>query len=642
MNKKVLAFLTSCVVATALIGGIVSKVTAENINTFTPSSTNYVNFLSAPAKRLKASIGPADMSFQLSDVKGWDGNALTSSSFGGDAYVVFHNDAGTAYEIMQIDPTTIGSSAITILKRGMQFNGDLSISSSSLEITWVKNTTIVELGTDVPQLLAHTVQIAGDQNISGNKTFDGNYPIAYSTAPVINSALQIPSKAYVDSVATSGAPDASQSAKGIVQIATPSQIASGTATSTDGTQTLWNVVSAGQYGKTYGATPTVVTNVYGSATGTASTTVSFNYSYTGSAGSFSLPTPTDNTPGQTLTAVTTSSIVITLNGAQGQGVGTAGGGVNGTASGGLGGQVVGTIAGPATGTTYYYNIGSYTGYNFGGGSGGCVGSNCSSAGNGGGATWISTTSTYSNGTVLMIAGGGGGNSSGGTGGAAGGTTGSVGAGSQSGKNAGGGSGGTQSAGGGNGGNGSGTSGGAGGSGGSSQTGGAGGSCVSNGQSSTNGAGGGGGYFGGGGGGGCGYNSGAGTSGSGGGGSSFISSSLTSTSTTSGVNIGNGSLTATYTYTYTWSIPSESVSSTVSGNNFGGTVTVSATTTHLSPTTSTINFAPWNFPVTGVSCTANTWASSLAPFILTETTTSVQFGFSSTIAGGKYDYQCNAY
>jgi hypothetical protein len=40
--------------------------------------------------------------------------------------------------------------------------------------------------------------------------------------------------------------------------------------------------------------------------------------------------------------------------------------------------------------------------------------------------------------------------------------------------------------------------------------------------------------------------------------------------------------------------------------------------------------------------ANTWASSLAPFILAENTTSVEFGFGSTIAGNKYDYQCNAY
>jgi hypothetical protein len=617
MKNKSLAFLLSCVAATALIGGIVSKVTAENINTFTPSSTNYVNFLSAPAKRLKASIGPADMSFQLSDVKGWDGNALTSSSFGGDAYVVFHNDAGTAYEIMQIDPTTIGSSAITILKRGMQFNGDLSISSSSLELTWVKNTTIVELGTDVPQLLAHTVQIAGDQNISGNKTFDGNYPIAYSTAPVINSALQIPSKAYVDSVATSGAPDASQSAKGLVQIATPSQIASGTATSTDGAQTLWNVVSAGQYGKTYGATPTVVSNVYGSATGTASTTYTFN---TIGTGNFTLPTFRTLIGGH---AVSSSvSMVVTVNGSN---------------AGGIGGQVAGTILTPALGTTYY------TGVDIGGGSAGAPGSGTGGVAgqNGGGMSWFSANSTYSNGTVLAVAAGAGGSGGNGWGGGA-----------QPGANGGGTNGNnpsggntqcspilvvpTQSAGG--------TNSYAGGTltNGSAGLGGNGGQGVSESPQSGGGGGGGGaGYYGGAGGvGGC--NNGGGYGGGGGqGGSSYITSPFTSTSNTSGGSIGGtGSVTVVFTYSY--NDPTESVSSTVSGNNFGGTVTVSAATTHLSPTTSTINFAPWNFPVSGVSCTANTWASSLAPFILAENTTSVEFGFSSTIAGGKYNYLCNAY
>jgi hypothetical protein len=38
-----------------------------------------------------------------------------------------------------------------------------------------------------------------------------------------------------------------------------------------------------------------------------------------------------------------------------------------------------------------------------------------------------------------------------------------------------------------------------------------------------------------------------------------------------------------------------------------------------------------------------WKAKLAQHqIDKESRTSVQFGFSSTIAGGKYDYQCNAY
>jgi hypothetical protein len=108
--------------------------------------------------------------------------------------------------------------------------------------------------------------------------------------------------------------------------------------------------------------------------------------------------------------------------------------------------------------------------------------------------------------------------------------------------------------------------------------------------------------------------------------------------TVGTSTGNGSITVVLYYMQS----AENVSSTVSGNNFGGTVTVSAMTTHLSPTTSTINFAPWTIAPTGESCTATTWASNLSPYILAENTTSVEFGFGSTIAGNKYDYQCNAY
>jgi hypothetical protein len=127
---------------------------------------------------------------------------------------------------------------------------------------------------------------------------------------------------------------------------------------------------------------------------------------------------------------------------------------------------------------------------------------------------------------------------------------------------------------------------------------------------------------------------------GGGGRGCVAAGVTSVTTSTGLNSGNGTLTIVYTFNY--NDPTENVSSTVSGNNFGGTVTVSAATAHLSPTTSTINFAPWTIAPTGVSCMANTWASSLAPFILAENTTSVEFGFGSTIAGNKYDYQCNAY
>jgi hypothetical protein len=344
-----------------------------------------------------------------------------------------------------------------------------------------------------------------------------------------------------------------------VQIATPSQIASGTATSTDGAQTLWNVVSAGQYGKTYGATPTVTTQNYGAATGTASTT--FVYNYTGINGSFTIPAlGVPQTNGHSPSAAISMTATLTSS--------NGGNSLVNNYTGGLGRSITANLSTTtfSLGTTVYYSVssaGASSGDTITSVSGGYAdGQNSPTSGSsyvgggGGGSTWISTTNGI--GSAQLVACGGGG------------------AGGQTGLN------------GGNGG---------------------GGSCPANGGAPY----------------------------SNGGVGSYLSTGATniSTSTVSG----NGSITVVYTYSY--NDPTENVSSTVSGNNFGGTVTVSAATTHLSPTTSTINFAPWNFPVSGVSCTANTWASSLAPFILAKNTTSVEFGFGSTIAGGKYDYICNA-
>jgi hypothetical protein len=289
MKNKSLAFLLSCVAATAIIGGIISKVVAENINTFTPSSTNYVNFLSAPAKRLKASIGPADMSFQLSDVNGWDGNALTSSSFGGDAYVVFHNDAGTAYEIMQIDPTTIGSSSITILNRGMSFNGDLMATSSALALTWIKNTTIVELGTDVPQLLTHAVQIGGNQTIAGVKIFSS---IPGSNGTPVNPT-DLVTKFYADSLVIGLSPQANTTTGGTIMFATAAQTAAGTATGTYSGHTFYLAPLNSSFSLTASTSPVGVV-----ASGTIGSTFLLN-------GNYSL----GSTTAQSLTSAST-----TLNG----------------------------------------------------------------------------------------------------------------------------------------------------------------------------------------------------------------------------------------------------------------------------------------------------------------------------------------
>ena len=98
-------------------------------------------------------------------------------------------------EIMEFDPSTIANSSITILLRGLKFTGDLTTEVSANKLTWIKNETIVEFGTDVPQFLKHAVQTIGDQSIVGVKTFSS---LPVTTAGDATSANELVRKAQLD------------------------------------------------------------------------------------------------------------------------------------------------------------------------------------------------------------------------------------------------------------------------------------------------------------------------------------------------------------------------------------------------------------------------------------------------------------
>lgn len=146
-----------------------------------------VNFLTVPDKRLSASILESASAFKISNIKGWDSSDLTSGDFGTQAYAVFRNSTNTTMEIMEIDPATIASASITIVRRGLQFDGDRTTEVTANKKLWVKGDTIVSLGTHPPQLFQYL-------------------------------------KEYIDDVAISGSPNASTTAKGIVEEATQAEL----------------------------------------------------------------------------------------------------------------------------------------------------------------------------------------------------------------------------------------------------------------------------------------------------------------------------------------------------------------------------------------------------------------------------------
>lgn len=142
-----------------------------------------IKFLTAPSKTLRNSITAAATSFQLNDIKGWDNQDLAAGDFGTEHYVIFRNATKTVIELMEIDPSTIASANITIVRRGLQFDGDLLTEVADNKRSWVKGDTFVDLGTVTSQTLQWL-------------------------------------KEYIDATAIAGAPDASTTTKGIVKMST--------------------------------------------------------------------------------------------------------------------------------------------------------------------------------------------------------------------------------------------------------------------------------------------------------------------------------------------------------------------------------------------------------------------------------------
>lgn len=107
---------------------------------------------SIPTKTLAASITALSSTFKLNNILGWDAAALTSASFGTQAYCVFRNASRSRIELMEFDPATVASTSITILRRGLQFDGDLTTEVTANKFAWTKGDTFVDMGTDAPQV----------------------------------------------------------------------------------------------------------------------------------------------------------------------------------------------------------------------------------------------------------------------------------------------------------------------------------------------------------------------------------------------------------------------------------------------------------------------------------------------------------
>lgn len=135
-----------------------------------------------PTKVLAESINASASSFKLNNINGWDGEALVSGDFGDPLYVIFRDAKNSKVELMEIDPATIANSSITISKRGLQFDGNLTTEVSANKLSWNKGDTFVDLGTDTPQLWQWLKEYIDTASIAGA------VPAANVTAGIIKIA----------------------------------------------------------------------------------------------------------------------------------------------------------------------------------------------------------------------------------------------------------------------------------------------------------------------------------------------------------------------------------------------------------------------------------------------------------------------
>lgn len=159
--------------------------------------------VSIPTKTLAASITALSTSFKLNNILGWNGSVLTSGDFGTQAYCVFRNANRSRIEIMEFDPATVANTSITILRRGLSFDGDLTTEVTANKFAWTKGDTFVDMGTDAPQVFQWL-------------------------------------KEYIDAAAISGGVPASTTVSGIVEEATQAEADAGTAVGATGARLFIN------------------------------------------------------------------------------------------------------------------------------------------------------------------------------------------------------------------------------------------------------------------------------------------------------------------------------------------------------------------------------------------------------------------
>jgi|14BtaG_2_1085337.scaffolds.fasta_scaffold04293_3 hypothetical protein len=180
-------------------------------------------YVAVKKTRLTAGITSAATSFTVAEVKDRADNTLTMTDFGSLGFGVF--EPGTSKE-EHFSFSGISSNTITISARGLAMKSPYTNVAANQKSHGAG--TVVVLYTNTPAAWDSFVNKENDETISGTHTYSNAAMPRLDSYAAPTADEEFATKKYADDLAIAGAPDSTESVKGIVEKATSAESQAGT------------------------------------------------------------------------------------------------------------------------------------------------------------------------------------------------------------------------------------------------------------------------------------------------------------------------------------------------------------------------------------------------------------------------------
>ncbi len=178
-------------------------------------------------------VSIADTSIVLTSFQTIDGVNLAMSDFGDKGFITIDPGSGTSEEQISFSGVTQNANGTATLT-GIKHVGDLSPYTEASGTTKQHSGGATCSVAITSGLLNQFANKGNAETITGAYTFTSTAIAAYNAHPTFISDFQIIDKKYADDLAIAGAPDANETTKGIIEIATAAESLAGTTNGSTG------------------------------------------------------------------------------------------------------------------------------------------------------------------------------------------------------------------------------------------------------------------------------------------------------------------------------------------------------------------------------------------------------------------------